>query len=97
MSTLKRVVLRKKIDINFAGVSGYFRWNTIGITELSAPTSSLKSGLHFDSSDTLYIADESGDRVVWKLPQAENQLAIPRYFTFDSTETCVYVADSGNH
>ena len=120
--------------------------------------------MFFDPSDTLYIADESGNHVVWKLPQgsstpihvaglyqsggqnasqlhnpqvayvdsnqnvyvvdclnyrvqkyingspngvtiagitassgsALNQLFNPRYFTFDSTETYFYLADSGN-
>ena len=153
------------IDIALSGVSGNLRWNTTGITVLSAPTLSFTSGLFFDSYDTLYIVDETGNHVVWKLfqgsstpirvaglfqipgsnaselynPQdayldsnqnvyvvdcnnhrvqkflsgslngvtitgttassgsALNQLSNPRYFTFDSTETYFYLADTGNH
>ncbi|CAF1509914.1 unnamed protein product [Adineta steineri] len=140
------------------------RWNTTGITILSAPTTGRLIGMFFDSLDTLYIADQT-NYTVWKLlkntttpiviagtlgtpgatattlyyPQSvyvdsnkilyvsDNnnhrvqkyinestngitmigvtnisgatlyQLNSPRYLTFDSTDTYMYVADSGNH
>ncbi|CAF1010711.1 unnamed protein product [Adineta steineri] len=160
---LAQVQQQQQIHVS---ISGSLLWNKTGITMLSSVTSPIAaSGVFLDLNDTLYVADEAGNHVVWKLLKnainativagnyqspgpnstqlngpndvyvdrsgniyvtdntnyriqkfssgsnigfttaginsstgsALNKLAYPRYFTFDSTETNMYIADDNNH
>ena len=51
------------------GILNSPRWNTTGITIINSSQISNVSGSFFDSNDTLYIADEYSNSVVWKLPK----------------------------
>ncbi|CAF3981380.1 unnamed protein product, partial [Adineta steineri] len=162
-AVLVQVQQQQQIHVS---ISGNLLWNKTGITVLSSVTSPIAaSGVFLDSNDTLYVADEAGNHVVWKLLKnainativagiyqspganssqlngpndvyvdrsgniyvtdntnyriqkfssgsnigvtiaginsstgpALNKLAYPRYFTFDSTETNMYIADDNNH
>jgi tripartite motif-containing protein 71 len=52
---------------SFPGISGSYQWSTTGITILDSTQISSVSYLFFDQNDTLYIADEYLNSVVWKL------------------------------
>ena len=55
------------VCIIFLGTSSSFRWNTTGITVLGSPTLSFTSGVYVDANDTLYVVDEVGNHIIWKL------------------------------
>ena len=49
------------------GTLNSYRWNTTGITVLNSTQITEVSGIFFDLNDTLYMADEYNNYVVWKL------------------------------
>ena len=51
----------------FPGLINNLRWNTTGITVLTASPPLAASGLYMDDNDTLYVTDEKNNYVVWKL------------------------------
>lgn len=53
----------------YLGSSGNLRWNTTGITVLTASPPLAASGIYIDANDTLYAVDESSNYVIWKLPK----------------------------
>lgn len=57
----------ENIHTHSLGVSGNLRWNTTGITVLSTVAMRRLTDIYIDENDTLYLAAEVTDQVVWKL------------------------------
>ncbi|CAF3805589.1 unnamed protein product, partial [Adineta steineri] len=97
-----------KNAINATIVAGNYGSSGSNSSQLYYP-----NDIYVDKSGNLYVTDMGNSRIQKyvnaskngiiivginsSFGSALNQLGYPRYFTFDSTETYMYVADTGNH